>query len=377
VVKSVHKTISMRMYPIIRDGKTVGAYSIFRDVTDLHKLDQEVKRITSVAEEYISQENVKNELEYLQIITKDPGYLKLIQQAITAAQTDATILISGENGSGKEIFTKLIHANSLRKNKPFIAVNCAAIPESLIESELFGCEAGAFTGAKKGGKIGKFQLAQGGTLFLDEVGDTPLMMQTKLLRALQEGEIQKVGSEETISVDVRVIAATNQPLMEMIREKKFREDLYYRLNVLSFKIPPLRERKGDILLLTNQFLQRFNEKYEKSVTLSEKSYEILLDYDWPGNVRELQNCVESCVIMSSGGPVTPETLPATLKTLSGTCEDIPGFQPDPKRHYGTLKEETDQFEQTVIREVLAQHGGDQEAAARHLGISRRTFYRKK
>jgi len=385
LVKSVGKMVSMRMYPLLQDGRTVGAYSIFKDVTELHKLGQEVRRITGVAQEYISQVNLKNELEYLQIKTRSPRYRNLISQAITAAGTDAAILVNGENGSGKEMFTKLIHANSPRKNKPFIAVNCAAIPESLIESELFGYENGAFTGAKKGGKIGKFQLAEGGTLFLDEVGDMPLLMQTKLLRALQEGEIERVGGEKTISVDVRIISATNQPLAEMIRDKRFREDLYYRLNVISFTIPPLRERREDIMLLTNQFLQRLNKKYGKNVSLSESVFELLIAYDWPGNVRELQNCVEACVVMSSSDLVTPDTLPGSLfRQIKAECRDFPGGRnnPDPSqtaapRHFGTLKEETERFERQVISAVLEQYGGDQQAALRHLGISRRTLFRKK
>ena len=373
MVKSVGKNVSMRMYPIVRNGAIAGAFSLFRDVTELHALGQEVKRITGVAEEFISQIHVKNELERLQVVSRDPGYRNLISQAMTVARTDATILIRGENGVGKEVFTKLIHNNSPRREKPFITVNCAAVPENLIESELFGYEEGSFTGAKKGGKIGKFQLAEGGTLFLDEIGDMPLTMQTKLLRVLQEGEIEKIGREANIPVDVRVIAATNQPLEDMLREKRFRQDLYYRLNVISLTIPPLRERKDDILLLADHFLHRFNQKYDKKVTAAKTVYDIWENYDWPGNIRELQNCIESCVIMCPGELLTPQDLPAGFRSVAVKAAP-PHAIPD--RRYGTLREETERYEREIIRAVLEQSGGNRETAMKKLNISKRTFYRK-
>lgn len=372
-IKSVGKYVAMKMSPIFCDGRVAGAFSIFRDVTQLDELDREVRRITGVAEEFSNQINVKNELERLQIVSRDPEYCNLISQAMTVSHTDATVLIRGENGVGKEVFTKLIHGNSLRRNKPLITVNCAAIPENLIESELFGYEEGTFTGAKKGGKIGKFQLAQGGTLFLDEIGDMPMTMQTKLLRVLQEGEIEKIGREVNIPVDVRVIAATNQPLEDMIREKKFRQDLYYRLNVIALSIPPLRERPCDIVLLTDHFLKRFNQKYGKSLTLSREVHDLLAHYSWPGNIRELQNCIESCVIMCSTGAITPAYLPAGLRKQP----DTPALAaPPPNRTYASLHTEVARYEQQVIADVLAQCGGNRDEAARCLGVSRRTFYRK-
>jgi len=373
LVKSVGKNVSMRMYPIFSDAKVTGAFSVFRDVTELHALGQEVRRITGVAQEFISQINVKNELERLQVVSRDSGYMNLISQAMTVARTDATILIRGENGVGKEVFTKLIHNNSTRREKPFITVNCAAVPENLIESELFGYEEGSFTGAKKGGKIGKFQLAEGGTLFLDEIGDMPLTMQTKLLRVLQEGEIEKIGRGSNIPVNVRVIAATNQPLEEMLRDKFFRQDLYYRLNVISLTIPPLRERRADILLLADHFLHRFNEKYEKSVVITREVYDLLENYDWPGNIRELQNCIESCVIMCSGDFLTPHELPASFRCVVVSDKKPQTF---PRHDYRTLREETERYEREVVRAVVEQCGGDREAAMAKLDISRRTLYRK-
>ena len=368
-IKSVGKYVSMRMFPIWRDGAVAGAFSIFRDVTELNRLGREVERVTQVAEELTSQLDV--EFSRFQMIGQDPQFRNLLSRAVTAARTDATVLIRGENGVGKEGFAKLIHQASPRRNRPFITVNCSAIPESLIESELFGYEEGSFTGAKKGGKLGKFELAQGGTLFLDEVGDMPLLMQSKLLRVLQEGEIEKIGREENVAVDVRIVAATNQPLEELVEQKRFRADLYYRLNVVTLPIPPLRERQGDILPLAYHFLDRYNEKYQKSATLSRGAAQALLSYDWPGNVRQLQNCIESAVILCGQEEIDPTVLP-----LGPTARSVEATQPAETRQYGTLREETARFEGQVLRAVLEQCCGDRGEAARQLGVSKRTFYRK-
>ena len=370
-IKSVGKYVSMRMFPIWRDGAVAGAYSVFRDVTELNRLGREVERVTQVAEELTSQLDV--ELSRFQMIGQDPQFRLLLSRAVTAAKTNATVLIRGENGVGKEGFAKLIHQASPRRSKPFITVNCSAIPESLIESELFGYEEGAFTGAKKGGKLGKFELAQGGTLFLDEVGDMPLLMQSKLLRVLQEGEIEKIGREENVAVDVRIVAATNQPLEELVEQKRFRADLYYRLNVVTLPIPPLRERRGDILPLAYHFLDRYNEKYEKSATLSRGAAQALLSYDWPGNVRQLQNCIESAVILCG-----QEEIDSTMLSLGSAArrEGNPWEESGAPRAYSTLREETARFERQILQAVLEQCGGNREEAARRLGISRRTFYRK-
>ncbi|ANU42447.2 hypothetical protein ADH75_01550 [Flavonifractor plautii] len=368
-IKSVGKYVSMRMFPVWRNGVVAGAFSIFRDVTELNRLGMEVERITQVAEELTSQLDV--ELSRFQMIGQDPQFRTLLSRAVTAAKTDATVLIRGENGVGKEGFAKLIHQASPRRNRPFITVNCAAIPEALIESELFGYEEGSFTGARKGGKLGKFELAQGGTLFLDEVGDMPLIMQSKLLRVLQGGEIEKVGREENVAVDVRIVAATNQPLEELIEQRRFRADLYYRLNVVPLSIPPLRERQGDILPLAYHFLDRYNERYQKSAVISRGAAQALLSYDWPGNVRQLQNCIESAVILCGQEEIDPADL--SLGTIARTVE---AAQPAETRQYGTLREETIRFEGQLLRAVLEQCGGDRDETAHRLGISRRTFYRK-
>lgn len=369
LIKSVHKYVSMRMFPIWRDGAVTGAYSVFRDVTELRRLGREVERVSQVAKELSSQ--LDAEFSRFRMIGRDPKFHTLISRATTAANTDATVLIRGENGVGKEGFAKLIHQASLRRDRPIITVNCAAIPESLIESELFGYEEGAFTGAKKGGKVGKFELAQGGTLFLDEVGDMPLLMQSKLLRVLQEGEIEKLGREENIPVDVRIVAATNQPLEELVAQKKFRADLYYRLNVISLVIPPLRERRDDILLLANHFLEEYNQRYQRKAVLSRNAGQILREYDWPGNVRQLRNCIESAVILCDGSEITPADLTLgpfePVQTVSGDSTSLPAI---------SLREAASRFEKQMIRNTLQLCGGSIDQAARRLEISRRTLYRK-
>lgn len=373
LIQSVGKYVAMRIFPIFRGGKVEGAFSVFRDVTELNELNREVRRITGVAEEFGSRLNATQAIQNMHIVGRGAAFERLIARAGAVAPTDATVLVRGENGSGKEIITKYIHQNSSRKEKPMITVNCAAIPESLIESELFGYEEGAFTGAKRGGKVGKFELAQGGTIFLDEIGDMPMVMQAKLLRVLQEGEIEKIGREANIPVDVRVIAATNQPLEELIAQKKFRQDLYFRLNVVSLTIPPLRERTEDILPLANQFLEDFNQKYKKQVTLGALAYYQLTAYSWPGNVRELQSCIESAVIMAQ----TKEIVALELPTGSHDPEEDMGHREElPPRSYGTMKEEQERFERELIYAVLRECAGDREAAIQKLDISLRTFYRK-
>lgn len=373
-VKSAGKTVSVKVFPIRENTKILGAFSIFHDVTTEHRLTQEVQRISSVTKELVSQMNVSTELSRLQIVGQDAKYQKVLQQAITVASTDVPVLIRGENGTGKELFAKLLHNQSTRKNQPFITVNCAAIPETLIESELFGYEDGAFTGSKRGGKIGKFQLAENGTLFLDEIGDMPLSMQVKLLRVLQTGEIEKIGREKNISVNVRVIAATNQPLEEMIQEKRFRQDLYYRLNVVSLWIPPLRQRGNDILLLANHFLETFNRKHHRNLTFDKSAYHDLLSYSWPGNIRELENCIERSVIMGANSTITSADLHSQLYFN----QDAMGanIENSDIKVYADLQTELRQYEQKVIQETLKQCGGDKELAILKLGISKRSFYRK-
>ena len=283
------------------------------------------------------------------------------------AQTNATILIFGESGSGKELIAKTIHNNSMRRNGPLIKVNCGALPEGLMESEMFGYEKGAFTGASAR-KLGRFELANNGTLFLDEVGELTLPLQVKLLRVLQEREFERVGGIETIKVDVRLIAATNRDLGEWVRRGMFREDLFYRLNVVPITVPPLRERAEDIPLFIDFFVRRFADESHREIPfITSEAVELLTEYHWPGNVRELANILERAVIMSTG-IISPEDLPG----LNSGCDSKKNAIPEG----GTLKEILHQVEKQVIIQALQANGGNRVKTAHALAISRRALLYK-
>jgi two-component system response regulator HydG len=284
------------------------------------------------------------------------------------APSDATVLIMGESGTGKEVVANAIHHNSPRAGQPFIKVSCAALPEALLESELFGHERGAFTGAVTR-REGRFQLAHRGTIFLDEVGEMNPALQTKLLRVLQEKEFEPVGSARTIKVDIRVIAATNKDLTKEVREGRFREDLYYRLNVVPVTMPPLRERKEDIPPLADHFLAVYREKNRKPLKgISGKALDLLVRYDWPGNIRELENCIERAVIMAKEEMITPVDFPPQIQKLSGEKE-TGGFAIP----YGISLEA---MERELIVKTLAETGGNRTRASEILGINRRTLQNK-
>ncbi|WP_051540147.1 sigma-54 interaction domain-containing protein [Clostridium ihumii] len=301
--------------------------------------------------------------------------MDVLKNSSKISKTDITALILGETGVGKEGIAKYIHYNSKRKDNAFITINCGAIPENLIESELFGYEPGAFTGANKGGKIGLFQLADGGTIFLDEVGELPLTTQVKLLRVLQEKQIEKVGGVESISVDIRIIAATNKDLKKLIDMKLFREDLYYRLSVFPIVIPPLRERKEDIKLLIDFFTNEINEKYNTKCNFSENALECLYNYEWPGNVRELKNIVERQIIMNESNIIYKRNLDQEIKNtkieqdymLSMNNYSIKGY---------SLKEIIDKIEIEIIEDALERYG-NVRTAAKALQIDPSTLIRKK
>ncbi len=298
---------------------------------------------------------------------------QLKEQIRIVAPTDAWILIQGENGTGKEIVAQTIHRLSKRSHKPMIEVNCAAIPDELIESELFGHEKGAFTGALSM-KRGKFDLANGGTLFLDEIGDMALKTQAKILRIIQEQKFERVGGSKTISVDVRIIAATNKNLEEEIKKGNFREDLYFRLNVIPIEVPPLRERKEDIPLLVKEFLQEFSKG---SIKMEEDAIKALFNYDWPGNIRELRNLIERLVILSKGDVITKKELPKHFLSshdLSGmplVCEDEAACFSCPD-----FKTARSIFEKAYLEKKLAEFGGNIKRTAESIGIERRHLYRK-
>lgn len=298
------------------------------------------------------------------ILGKDPDFLSFKTKVHSVAGYDSTILLTGETGSGKELFARAIHAASRRKNEPFVIVNCGSIPDTLIESELFGYEKGAFTGANPAGRHGKFYLADKGTLFLDELENTPLYMQQKLLRVLETGEVERLGGKNTIHVDVRIIAASNRNLDEMVKEGTFRQDLYHRLSVIPFRIPPLRERGEDILLLTEHFIDIFNTKYDKNIKrLSDEVRKLFMQYRWPGNIRELQNAIEFAVSMCIGTVITMDHLPYFLRIETNR-------PPIRKLH---------DIELEYIKKAVNQFGWTDEGktkAAKSLGISRATIYRK-
>jgi PAS domain S-box-containing protein len=375
-VKSVNKYVSLRMCPLHKESRIIGAFSIFTDITEIDNLNNEVKRYSGIVEEYHREKEAESEALRAQIIGNSPNFIRILDQAGIVAKTDAAVLVSGTNGSGKEVITRLIHMTSERRSKPFITVNCSAIPESLIESELFGYEEGSFTGSRKGGQMGKFELANKGTIFLDEIGDMPLQMQAKLLRVLERGEIEKIGRQKNVEVDVRIIAATNQPLPELIKQKKFREDLYYRLNVVNLTVPSLKDRGNDVILLANHFADTFCAKYKKKLTISDEAYRALGRYGWPGNVRELQNSIEHAVILCSGPSIMREHLPVRIL-------EIEMVEPDEPSQVSTLLNEDVDYvrymaraEKQLMLEALERSSGSRTKAMQLLGLSRRTFYRK-
>jgi len=294
--------------------------------------------------------------------------LESVRKSIVAiAPSDSTVLIRGESGTGKELVARTIHGLSPRRNKPFIAINCCAIPDALLESELFGYEDGAFTGAKRGGKAGKLEIANGGTLFLDEIGDMPLHLQVKLLRILQEKIVERIGGCQQVKLDIRIIAATNQNLEEKIQNKEFREDLYYRINVIPLVIPPLRERQSDIIPLCEYFIKKYNNKFNRKVQgIAEDFRRRILEYDWPGNVRELENAIEYAMNVEKDNVLNFESLPAKIKNIEESNNIM-------------LKQQTGQVEKKLISKAIELFGNTEEGklkAAELLGISRATLYRK-
>ena len=301
------------------------------------------------------------------IITKNPKFSAVLDMAKTVADTTANVLIEGETGTGKNILAKYIHMISSRRDNPFVKINCAAIPENLLESELFGYMKGAFTGAYKD-KPGKVELAEGGTLFLDEIGDMPIYLQSKLLHLIQEKEFERIGDVKTRKANVRIIAATNKNLKQLVYEGKFREDLYYRLKVIHLKVPPLRERKEDIPVLINYFIDKFSKEYNRKVKgVSPNAMKRLLDYNYPGNIRELENIIERAVIVCSGNYIKEEDLPPEM---AYTKRDFY------KVNFSEITKEIEEDEIEKIKRVLKETNGNKSLAAKILGIHRTTLWRK-
>jgi PAS domain S-box-containing protein len=350
--------------PIYSENEIIGAIVLLKDISEVINLGKKLDQTTNYLNEMYNRNS--EHYKFTDIIGRSPEIQNVIQLAKRVAPMDSTVLIEGENGTGKELFAHSIHESSLRVDKPFFRVNCAAIPEHLLESEFFGHEKGAFTGASHT-KVGLFELANGGTLFLDEIGDMPLLLQSKLLRVLQEREIRRIGGSKTIKVDVRIITATNRDLTEMVKKGSFREDLYYRINVITLRIPPLNERIEDIKELTNYFIQKYNKKFRKKIKGIEPSaMRVLLEHSWPGNVRELENVMEYAILTADYEMLTIENIRAKISKTN---------------HHPTEEEiiPLHEMESRLIKHALQIFGESMEGkkqAAKALGISLATLYNK-
>ena len=364
-----NKMIATRI-PVFVKGNVVGAVGrvLFRDINELNALYMKISKIEKELNLYKDEFKKVNSAKYSldSIISESKSMHKIKELTKRTAKTNSNVLILGESGTGKELFAHAIHSISRRSNAPFIKVNCGAIPYELLESELFGYEEGSFTGAKKGGKIGKFKAADGGTIFLDEIGDLPMNMQVKLLRVLQDKEIERIGSNSSEKVDVRIITATNRDLEEMVSEGKFRLDLYYRLNVLTIKVPPLRERKDDIPILSEYLIQKISRRENIRVDrISDSALEYLKRYNWPGNVRELENILERAInFLDEETVIKPEHLPSKITGIMR------------KKKIRTLKLTLEEVERQAIIDSLIFSNGNKTKAASILDISRTSLYEK-
>jgi len=346
------------------DGDFIRIVANVRDLTELNSLKEELKKYHELTDRYETELKQLRAREFAtDLVSRSPQMKKVVDMATQASQAEATVLISGETGTGKEIVARIIHRSGLRKDSPFITVNCAALPETLLEAELFGYEGGAFTGAQRRGKMGLFEAAQRGILFLDEVAELSDSMQAKLLRAIQEKKVRRIGGTREIDLDLRLIAATNKDLKELVEQKKFREDLYYRLNVIHIRIPPLRQRSEDIPLLAEHFLKYFNTKYGTHKELSSRTAESLVHYHWPGNVRELENIIERLVIFESSSSPDAELLPNRIASGENSSAEA------------SLREIVEQAEQDAVLRAYEQCRSTRKAAAR-LRISQATLCRK-
>ncbi|MDD2497986.1 MAG: sigma 54-interacting transcriptional regulator [Desulfitobacteriaceae bacterium] len=359
--------------PIIQDGQVIGvfAHSVFLDILDAKEM---IENLLSQINMYKREISTFHQAKYSfdDLIGSSQEFIKLIKIARQIAKhPDTTVLITGESGTGKELLANSIHNRSSRSSRPFIRVNCTAIPENLLETELFGYEEGAYTGAKKRGKPGKFELAQGGTIFLDEIGEMSFVMQSKLLTVLQEYEVERVGGSRPIILDVRVIAATNRDLNQMVTEGAFRQDLYFRLNVFHLEMIPLRAHKEDIAILIEHFLKKFNVRLRVDIKgISDKTIKSLEHYQWPGNVRELENVMERAMIIADmeGSSMLSRRHFGFLNTAFDVPVSLNQTQ--------DLKTITQDFERQVIKRAMQEANNDILTAAKLLSIDRTTLYRK-
>jgi len=352
-----------------------GAFDYFPKPIDQQRLEPSIKNAIRnydlLRELHNLKENVKKEYSFDNIVSADGKMQDVFKLVTKVLDNDITVLIYGESGTGKELIARAIHYNGRRKDKPFVVVNCASIPRELLESELFGHEKGSFTGAHQR-KLGKFEMAKDGTIFLDEVGELEMLLQAKLLRVIQEKEFERVGGNELIKTNVRIISATNRELKRAVEQKQFREDLFYRLNSFPISIPPIRQRRADILVLTEYFLEEFNKKLQRNVKgFSKKALKLIYEYDWPGNVREMENTIERCMIISEKDTLDIDDLPQHIRAADpsiSTDQQSVMFTDDNIVPFEKIKEKS-------IRHALKVTGGNIVEAARKLQLGRATIYR--
>ena len=357
-----------------------GAYTYLTKPLDVQELRAKVEsaseRLRLIRQTAELNRRLDEKFGYEGVVGNSPQMHRIISLLQQVAPTDSTVLIQGENGSGKELVARALHQNSRRKSKPFVPLNISALPESTLESELFGHEKGSFTGAERR-RIGMFEYANGGTLFLDEIGEMPMNTQIKLLRVLEDGQITRVGTNEPLKVNVRMVAATNADLKEMVAKGSFRKDLYYRLNVVNVVLPPLRERKMDIPLLMDHFLKEMIARHGKQVTgFSKAAQGALIAYDWPGNIRQLRNTVERMLVVDLDGLLDVDDLPDDIPPLHPDKVDTTRPPLDASGHDGLVGRPLEDVEKFYIQRALEMTGGKREEAAEMLGIGERTLYRK-
>ncbi|MBP1763985.1 MAG: transcriptional regulator containing AAA-type ATPase, and DNA-binding domain [Firmicutes bacterium] len=384
-IASVGIEVIGHMFPLKKEQAIIGCVAIFKNISEQVALSNELQRTKEVADYLREQLDQREGLpaSFGEYIGQNPRLRDVLKLAAKVAPAESSVLIRGESGVGKGVLATAIHNSSKRKDKALIKVNCAAIPENLLESELFGYEEGAFSGARKGGKMGKFEMAHGGTLFLDEIGDMSMAMQAKLLQVLQERELERLGGTKTIQLDIRVIAATNRNLEKMLEEGSFRTDLYYRLNIVSLFIPPLNERKDDIFCLVQKFIAKFAGHTQEKITLSPDVMHIFYSYEWPGNIRELQNVIEHANILRDGSIIEVRHLPAYLQPIDKKNKS---HHKDENRHKKVLlsahcfkdavKSTVDKVERELIKAAIVNCNYNRSAAIKQLGISRKAFYNK-
>ena len=383
------KQVYASLFPLIKDGKVIGGIGkiLFKDIREITLIANRLHAAPETRNQTRSLAGKESLFRYdvNTIVGQSSKIIELKEALLRVAQKNSNVLLLGESGTGKELFAHAIHAASNRRYAQFVKVNCAAIPEPLLESELFGYAEGAFTGAKKGGQIGKFEQAHTGTIFLDEIGDMPLYMQAKMLRVLQERELTQLGSSTPKLVDVRVVAATNSNLEHLVKEGKFREDLYYRLKVVTLTIPPLRERMEDIFSITKNFIHQFNTEFGLEVQgLDQEAWDVIMHYDWPGNVRELRNVIESAFNLVTGPVIMREHLPEQLSQLiprSGARTECASDQGVRDYILATLGKKDlgrimDDFEKLLVDAAVELSHGNKLQAAQLLGISRQWLYKK-